>query len=140
MRVEVLLVANDADLTDSLLNVRGAGWEHYSLPFLPWTLRGSAAGVVALEEAELGSTLALRFSVSAQDGHVDEFQASMIVNTARPSTTAGVPVRVPFAVPFTTVVHAPCVVNVTVSGAAEEVTVSFAVHDPIPDAPPEPRR
>lgn len=137
MNTEVLLVANAAEVQNSLLHIRGGGWESYTPGLLPGTVRGSIAGIVTLSPEELGTTPAVTFSASDAEGHVDGFSASMIIDGMRPTATAGVPCRIPFEVPFATVVREPTVVKITMShDGAELAAVTFAVLSPIPDAPP----
>ncbi|HSH59976.1 MAG TPA: hypothetical protein VK988_10110 [Acidimicrobiales bacterium] len=138
MRVEALLVADRAVVENGLLSIEGGGWEHYQPPLLPWTLRGSLAGVLVLEDAEVGSTPAIGIEMTDSDGHVDGFNASMIVNGIRPTTLGGVPCRVPLDVPFTTVARAPTVVKIGVVHAGTELaSVTFAVREPVPDTAPD---
>jgi len=138
VKVEVLMIANSATAEGSLLNVQGGGWEHCSPAMIPCTVGGHVAGIVALDEDELGQTPALNIAITDADGHDMGFSASMIVSGIRPATTVGVPVRVPFAVPFTVAVLRSMVVKVAaLQGGAELAAVTFLVRDPVPDAPPQ---
>jgi hypothetical protein len=138
VKIEVLLVANKAEVAGALLNVEGGGWEHYNVPFFPWTLRGAVAGIVVFEGVEIGSTPELGVDMTDQAGQVEGFHASMVASAVRPMTTAGVPMRLPFAIPFSTVVRGPTTVKITLSGLAEGTAIAFSVPDPVPDAPPPP--
>jgi hypothetical protein len=136
MKVESILVANYATTDKWLLVIEGGGWEHCKPQLLPTTVKGYVAGIFTLDREELGSTPAVILEITDEQGHVEGFKASTIVNGMRPATTPGVPCRVPFAIPFTTVAHAPTVVNVRLaSDGSELATTSFAVLDPVPDAP-----
>ena len=137
MNIEVLMVANGASVENSLLSVQGGGWEHYNPLFFPWTVRGAVAGIGTLEPSEVGSISIVDVEVSDQHGHVVQSVGSMTIDASRPAAKAGVPMRFPFFAPLMFVVTAPTVVKVALSSeGAELAAVTFAVHDPVPDAPP----
>lgn len=137
MKIEVLMVANAASVSGSLLHVQGGGWEHCSYPLLPATVSGALAGIATLDDDEIGKTPALKIAITDADGHDMGFAASMIVSGIRPPTVAGVPLRVPFAVPFMFVAVRSTVIKVAVMHeGAELAAVTFLVRDPVPDAPP----
>ncbi|HEX2259822.1 MAG TPA: hypothetical protein VHJ40_08785 [Actinomycetota bacterium] len=136
MKVESLVIANYATTDKWLLRVEGGGWEHCKPQILPTTVRGYVAGIFTLDRDELGTTPAVLVEIGDKNGHVEEFKASTIVNGMRPAATPGVPSRVPFAIPFTTVARAPTVMKVRLLNEGDELaTTSFAVLDPVPDAP-----
>lgn len=136
MQIEVLLVANQAVVENGLLSVAGGGWETFTPAMFPATLRGVIAGIVTLSDGEIGDGHAVSFSMTDPDGHVAGTSGSMIISGIRPRTRPGVPVRVPFDIPFSTVVSAPTVVKVGITqGTTELAAVTFAVLDPIPDSP-----
>jgi hypothetical protein len=138
VRIEVLMVANAAATEGSLLNVQGGGWEHCSPAMLPSTIAGALAGIATLADDELGTTPALKIAITDIDGQDMGFSASMIISGIRPATMPRVPVRMPFAVPFTFAVTRSTVVKVAViQDGAELAAVTFAVSDPVPDAPPQ---
>jgi hypothetical protein len=138
VKIEVLMIANSAATEGSLLNVQGGGWEHCSPPMIPCTIGAYVAGIATLDDEELGQTPALNIATTDADGHDLGFAASMIISGIRPATVAGVPARVPFAIPFTVAVLRPTIVKVAaLQGGAELAAVTFLVRDPIPDAPPE---
>ena len=137
MQIETLLMANVAGIENGLLSAEGAGWEHYVPAFLPCTVRGAVCGVATLDESELGSTPALKFRASAQDGQSLGWSASMTIDGVRVRAPEGVPTRVPFVVTLTAVVRNPTVITITLTSDSEELAAtSFAVRDPVPDAPP----
>ena len=136
MKVESLLIANYAATEKWLLTIEGGGWEHCSPQLLPTTIKGYVAGVFALDREELGSTPAVILEIGDREGNVEGFKASTIVNGMRPAAAYGVPSRVPFAIPFMTVAHAPTIVTVRlILESSELATTSFAVLDPVPDIP-----
>lgn len=138
MKIEVLLIANAAGLDGGLLHVQGGGWEHCSPSMLPATISGAAAGIATLDDEEIGNTPALNIAITDADGHDMGFAASMIISGIRPKTVAGVPVRVPFAVPFMFVATGSAVIKVAVAQeGAELAAVTFLVRDPVPDTPPQ---
>lgn len=137
MKIEVLMVANSASTEDGLLSIQGGGWEHCTLPMLPANFRAAIAGIATLEPDELGEAQIIQISAKAQDGHDPGFAGSMIISGIRPTTVPGVPVRVPFAVPLIFPALRPTVVKVSVTqDDAELAAVTFAIRDPVPDAPP----
>ena len=98
VHVNAALLANVANVgPDGLLYVEGGGWENYSVLTLPATLDGHFAGIIALDDSEIGRPHVVGFSVS-QAGQLLGSTGSMIVNSQR--------ALVPFALRFTTVVHA----------------------------------
>ena len=113
MHVEATLLANVARVDpDGLLYVEGGGWQHYPVLTLPATLDGHLAGIIALDESELGQLHLVGFAVS-QGGKRLESPGSMIVSSAR--------TVVPFAWRFTTIVHAEGVIAVELSDDSGEV-------------------
>ena len=137
MKVEVLLVANSAKTEKGLLYVEGGGWEHYSAPFFPFTVRGALCGILTFEPSEIGSTPIVILDINDQLGQVEGSRASITVITDRPPATPGVPTRIPFWLPFSSVVTGPTVVSATLSQDGQVLgSVAFAVKDPVPDTPP----
>jgi hypothetical protein len=138
VKIEVLMIANAASTENSLLNIQGGGWEHFSPPMFPWTLGGAVAGIATLEDDDMGTTPALNIAITDAAGQDMGFSASMIISGIRPHTAAGVPVRVPFAVPFTFAAFHSTVVKVAaIHDGAELAAVTFLIRDPVPDAPPQ---
>jgi hypothetical protein len=137
VKVEVLMIASSATV-DGRLNVQGGGWEHYVPVMLPCTVSGHLAGIATLDDAELGQTPTLSMVITDADGRDMGCSASMIISGIRPATAAGVPVRVPFAAPFTVAVPRSMVLKVTaVHGGSELAAVTFHVRDPVQDTPPQ---
>jgi hypothetical protein len=137
VEIEVLMVAKAAGVDGSLLHVQGAGWEHWSSPMFPATVSGAVAGIATLDDEEIGHTPALNIAITDADGHDMGFAASMIISGIRPKTVAGVPVRVPFAVPFMFVATRSTVIKVAVvHEGAELAAITFLIRDPVPDTPP----
>ncbi|HYK31769.1 MAG TPA: hypothetical protein VEV63_07390 [Streptosporangiaceae bacterium] len=137
MRIEVLMVANSASADDGLLTVHGGGWEHTVPRALPCTLTGYLAGIAVLDDGELGTTPVLALSITDLGGNDHRFSASVVINGNRPAPVPGVPIRAPFAVPFTFSVLQPTVVQAHVAHAGAEIaTVSFLVSSAVSDAPP----
>jgi hypothetical protein len=138
VRIEVLMVANSASVNGSLLDIQGGGWEFCTLPMLPINVAGAVAGIATLEADELGEAPVARISVDDTDGHEPGFSASMVISGIRPTAVPGVPVRIPFALPFRFAALRPTVVKVSVSHeGAELAATTFAIRDPVPDAPPQ---
>jgi hypothetical protein len=138
VKIELLMVANAAEEKDSLLNIQGGGWEFCTLPMLPINLAGAIAGIATLDTDELGEAQVAQISVTDIDGHDPGFSASMVVSGIRPTTVPGVPVRIPFAIPFRFPALRPTVVKVSVwHEGAELAATTFAIRDPVPDAPPQ---
>lgn len=132
------MVANSATAQDSLLSVQGAGWEFCTVPMLPVNLGGSIAGIATIGDDELGETPVIKVTMDYVDGNAPDFAASMIISGIRPTTVKGVPVRIPFAVQFVFPATKPGVVKVTAAGEHDKelAAVTFAIRDPVPDAPP----
>jgi hypothetical protein len=139
MKIEAILVANRAHIDGALLFVEGGGWEFASWEFFPGTISAFIAGVLALDESEIGGTPSATLELSDQEGHVEGFRASIIASGVRPKMP-GSPARIPFAIPFMTVVRSPTVMNVVMTPeGGDAVTIHFGLVSAIPDElPPTP--
>jgi hypothetical protein len=138
MEIEVLVLANKASTTDGLLSVEGAGWEHATPQMLPITIGGYVAGIATFTPAEIDKNPVMTITIKdREDPENPGFSASILIFGARPPTASGVPIREPFAVPFRVPAFRQCVLTASVlDGNKELSSVTFAVRDPIPDAPP----
>jgi len=138
MKLEALLFATTASADGWLLAVEGGGWEHIKYDFLPGTAAGYVAGMLTLDDAELGELTEVAVEVFDDSGQVEEFRASMIANGNRPNTVEGAPVRVPFAVPFMTVVRGPTVMKARLLLGDEELgLIACSVQTTTPDTIPD---
>jgi hypothetical protein len=137
MKVEAIILANQASVDGQLLGIQGGGWEHYDVPFFPFTVSGYVAGILALDESQHGSLPGLLLEVVDETGHGEGSRASMIAIGTRPETVQGVPCRVAFSIPFMMAVRGPTLVKARLSeDGAELAVISFAVRGGTPDAPP----
>jgi len=101
MKVEVFMVANSAKHNGWLLNIVGAGWEHYICTAFPCEVRGALAGIMILEDADFGIDHQLHFKIEAADDADIGFLTDNTYHVAKRGPAAeGVPSRMPFAVPF----------------------------------------
>jgi len=137
VKVEAIMFANQAAVDGGLLAVQGGGWEHYDVAFFPATISGYVAGVLAFDEDQHGSLPRIDLEVFSDAGQVEGSRASMIAIGTRPETTAGVPYRVAFAIPFMTAASGPTVVKARLSeNGVDLAVIPFAVRGGAPDAPP----
>jgi hypothetical protein len=138
MKVEALLVANGASIENSLLNVAGAGWEHFQAPLLPFTVRGALCGIMTMDNQELGSVQVMRIEVNDEKGRVEPSVGTMTIDASRgPTSDESVPMRFPFFAPLMFVVRGATIVKATLSSDGEELaTTSFVVKEPVPDTLP----
>jgi hypothetical protein len=129
MKIEALLVANSAKLNGWLLDIEGAGWEHYKCTGFPCEVRGAFAGIIILDNADLGLDHQLHFKIeTADDGDIG-FLADNTYHRGRggPATT-GVPSRLAFAVPFSFRILAPRIMRaVVIKGDVDFGEVIFDV-------------
>jgi hypothetical protein len=138
MKLEALLFANDASDDGWLLAVEGGGWEHITYDFLPGTAVGYVAGILTLDDAELGELTEIAVEIFDDDGQVERFRATMTANGNRPNTVEGVPVRLPFAMPFMTVVRGPTVMKARLMLGDEELgLIACSVQTTTPDTIPD---
>lgn len=101
MRLETVMLANSARHNGLLLDIDGAGWEHYDCPSFPCRVQGALAGIVILEDSDLGSDQQLHFKIeSADDGDIVFLTDNTYHLASRGAAIEGVPSRMPFAVPF----------------------------------------
>lgn len=101
MRLEALMLANSATPNWMLLDIQGAGWEHYSCPSFPCRVQGALAGIVILEDSDLGSDQQLYFKIeNADDGDIVFLFDNTYHVASRGPAVEGVPSRLPFAVKF----------------------------------------
>ena len=109
MDVPACLLANDAAVVGSLLNVVGGGWEHFAVPRFPASITGWLAGLFELGAAERGTDQLVDINVVTRDG-VELGKQSFIVND--------VSRLVPFAKQFSVVVveSGTIEVNLSVNG------------------------
>lgn len=137
VKVEAFVLANSATVDGALLMVNGGGWEHFQVPFFPFTVAGAACGIVNLGPEEMGeASPVLCLDGIAQDGQDFGWSASMVISGDRPRTAAGVPIRVPFAVAFCGTVFSPTVVTIRACSVTEELAAApFAILEPFRDLP-----
>jgi hypothetical protein len=137
VKIEVLVLANKASTNASLLTVEGAGWERYTGPgFFPFTVTGAFGGIMIVERKELGKSFAAAFRFKDANDQYLPFLATAMVEGIRPKPESGVPIRIPFAIPFSFIVEKPG----TIRGIVEQdgtqlASIPFAVVDPVPDGP-----
>jgi hypothetical protein len=132
MRFEALMMANGAMIENNLLNVVGAGWEHYVAPLFPFGVTGTVAGVLVLEHDELIEPISLEVSVSAGSAEPRAL-AGVVVGGDRPQSR-GDANRIAIAVPVAFVVDSPGVVVVKIRRDDDVLgEISFAIVDAIPE-------
>jgi hypothetical protein len=131
MKVEVFMVANSAEHDGWLLNVAGAGWEHYTCTAFPCEVRGALAGIVTLESADFGVDHRLDFKIEAADDGDIGFLTDNTYHVAKRGAAAeGVPSRMPFAVPFGFRIEGPRVMRaVVLKGDVDLGEVTFKVRE-----------
>lgn len=130
------MVANAAERKNGLLDVTGGGWEHCKPSMLPANIGGAIAGIFVLDDVELGTTPAVTIEACTPGGSGMGWSASMIVSGIRSPSPDGVPVRIPFAVPFAFAVMKPMVTEFRIKSGDNQIgALSFAVLDPVPDSP-----
>jgi hypothetical protein len=103
VKIETFLVADAAEVSGWLLNVRAGGWEHYTCGTrFPSTVQGALAGIAVLSQDELRSTPLLIATIAPLDNAADlRYKAERIFNlNDRPTTAQGVSNRLPFVFPF----------------------------------------
>ena len=101
MMLEALMLANSATINGWLLDIIGGGWEHYQCSAFPCTVSGAITGTVILEEGDLGSDVQLHFKIeTASDGDIVFLTDYTFHVAGRGAAVAGVPSRLPFAIPF----------------------------------------
>ena len=129
MKLEAIMLANSAKHNGWLLNIEGAGWEHYNCPSFPCQVRGAFVGVAILEDSDLGSDQQMHFKIeNADDGDIVFLTDNTYDVAERGPTGAGVPSRLPFAVPFYFDVVGPRVMRaVVIKGDDDLGEVAFAV-------------
>ncbi len=129
MKVEVLMAANSAKHDGWLLDVSGAGWEYYTCPTFPYEVRGALAGIVILEDSDLGMDHQLHFKIEAVDDGDIGFLTDNTYHVAKRGPAAeGIPSRMPFAVPFSFRIEAPRVMRaVVLKGDVDLGEVTFKV-------------
>jgi hypothetical protein len=138
LNVEAILFANRAAVEDWLLAVDGGGWEYYRCPFFPATVSGYVAGILTLDDSQHGELPAVFLEIFDESGQVEGSRLSMIASGTRPTTTAGVPYRVPFAIPFMTVAKGPTVMKARLSDDQGVLAViAAALQAMTPDALPD---
>ena len=138
MKLEALLFADVANADGWLLTVERGGWEHIKYDFMPGTAVGYVAGIFTLDDAELGELTEVALEIFDDSGQVEGFRASMIASGNRPNTVAGVPVRLPFAIPFMTVVRGPTVMKARLLLGDEELgLIACSVQTTTPDMLPD---
>jgi hypothetical protein len=138
MRLEAILVANGAEIVNGLLNVAGAGWETYTSGLFPNNLAGVVCGVFVLEAADFESQPTFAIRGSDPHGQLDRFEAAGIVDTSRPQAQGGGASRIPFAVPFSTVVRGPTIATIEFSADGKILAeLSVSIMSAIPDIPAE---
>jgi len=129
MRLEVIMLANSAKSNGWLLDIEGAGWEHYNCQSFPCRVNGALTGVVVLEDSDLGSDQQLYFKIENTNNEDIVFLTDNTYHVAgRGPAVAGVPSRVPFAVPFFFDAVAPAVMRaVVIKGDDDLGEVTFAI-------------
>jgi hypothetical protein len=138
MRVEAILFANRATVDNWLLAIEGGGWEYTEYSFLPSTVVGCVAGVLALDEGEHGELSEVILDVFDDSGQVEGSRASTIAIGTRPKTVEGVPYRSPFAMPFMTVVRGPTVMKARLTTAGHELAlITCEIRSSTPDVLPD---
>ena len=117
MKIEALMVANSVKLDGWLLDVdvEGGGWEYYTCPGFPCDVRGAFAGIIILDDAELGLDHQLHFKIeTADDGDIG-FLADNTYHRGRGGPAAsGVSSRMAFSVPFNFRILAPRIMRAVV--------------------------
>jgi hypothetical protein len=137
VNVEAAMFANRAAIEGSMLTVKGGGWEHFDVQLFPATVRGFVAGVLTIDAEQHGQLLPVVLELYDEEGHLERTRASLVAIGTRPATVPGVPYRMPFSLPFVSVVRAPTVVKARLHAQEGELAViSFAVRGGTPDAPP----
>ena len=120
MHISTSLLATHAEVGgDGLLAIRGGGWEFYSVPRVPATLQGFLAGLIEFDPDEIGSTHALRLTLTDEHGVDLGSSASMVVLAQRRIA--------PFAVPFTGIVTSAGGFAVTLSDSSGPLIVVESV-------------
>jgi hypothetical protein len=137
MNVEAILFASRAASDNWMLAVEGGAWEYVEWDFLPGTVSAYVAGVLTLDDDEHGSMTTVVLDLFDDAGSVEPSRVSITANGSRPKAVEGVPTRIPFAIPFTTVVNAPTVMKARLS-VGEDVLAVIAceLRTRTPDAPP----
>lgn len=133
------MVANSASISGWLLNVEGAGWEHYTCGQFPGVVQGAIAGFCVMDEADFGTTPSLVFKITTADDAAEVgFMADAIYSLMRRGAAAeGVESRFPFAQPFEFgIASGPRVMRASLLVEGVELAaVRFNVRDRPPQSP-----
>ena len=132
MKAEVFMVANSASISGWLLNVEGAGWEHYTSGQFPAVVRGAIAGLCVIEEADFGTTPSLVFKIVTADETAEVgFMADAIYSLMRRGPAVdGVDSRFPFVQPFEFEIHSSRVMRASLLvDGVELAAVTFNVRE-----------
>ena len=137
MRVEAIMLADEAAVRGGLLTIQGGGWETVETDVFPVNVAGFVTGVLTAEAFDPRFLIILE--VGDEAGQVEGSRQSVVFSDDRTAPVAGVPVRLPFAINFTTAVYRPTVVTVRLADPDRELAMlTFAVRSTIPDGPSAP--
>jgi hypothetical protein len=121
MKIEAILFANAAMVNENgLLVVDGGGWRYVELPEFPMAVGGSICGVVGLEAEDFGLVHALALRTFDEAGQVDGSAGSIMMDARSASAEMSSP-RLPFAIPFATVIREPTVLKASVTSNGGEL-------------------
>jgi hypothetical protein len=121
VKIEAILLANAAAVNEhGLLVVDGGGWRYIEVEEFPGGVGGSVCGVVELEPDDFGSVHAVALQVFDDAGQVDGSSGSMVMDAREVSAEMSSP-RLPFAIPFMSVLRGPTVLNAKVTSNGGEL-------------------